>query len=202
MKKTLYLILTFVTIVTANAQINPIKIISYDTLRETKTIKIIDTVYVKNDYIIQNDTINETILRSEYNNLYEKLLDQKNSHYDSSLSFLEVVVAIVSLIVVVVLAAGAYLGWNEFKSMHSTFKEQFREEQETIEKRIDQKTEEITRLRYNKEINELKEANNNLERFANDASEAFSVKRGKEKPTLYTEVKTPKSTSNPFEAKK
>lgn len=202
MKKALNLILTFVAIVTANAQNDPFKIISYDTTRETKTIRIIDTVYVKTDHLIQNDTINQTILRSEYNDLYEKLLDQKNSHYDSSLSFLEVVIGMVSLIVVIVLSIGAYLGWNEFKSMHASFKEQFKEEKETIEKRIDQKTEELTRLKYEKDINELKEANNNLERFAIDASEAFSVKSGKEKPILYTEVKTPKSNGNPFEVKK
>jgi Tfp pilus assembly protein PilO len=134
--------------------------------------------------------------------LYEKLLDQKNSHYDSSLSFLEVLFAIISLIIVVVLAVSAYLGWNEFKSMESKFKDLYKEEKESIENRINDKIEELTRLKYEKDINDLKESYNNLERFAHDASESFTVTKGKEIPTLYTEVKTPKTKENPFDKPK
>lgn len=186
----------------ALAQKDTIKIISYDTVYEKQTIKIIDTVYAKTDVFIKYDTINQTIVKSEYNDLYNRLLDQKNSHYDSSLVFLQVVIGIVSLIIVIVLAFGAYLGWNEFKSMNASFKALFKDERENIDRRIIQKTEELTRLKYEKDINELKESNNNLERFANEASESFSVKRGKEKPILYSEVKTPKSGTNPFDSKK
>tara|TARA_R110002050_G_scaffold268989_2_gene411175 strand:+ start:1250 stop:1855 length:606 start_codon:yes stop_codon:yes gene_type:complete len=184
------------------SQSDTIKIISYDTIYETRTINIVDTVYVKTDVLVKNDAINQTILKSEYNDLYEKLLDQKNSHYDSSLTSLQVIAGILAIVLTIILALAAYFGWNRFDSMNESFKTLFKEEKENIEKRINQKTEELTRLKYEKDINELKESNNNLERFANDASESFSVKRGKNKPVLYTEVKTPKSKTNPFDAKK
>lgn len=184
------------------SQSESIKIVKYDTIYETKTIRLIDTVYTKTDVMFKNDTLNETIVRSQYNELYEKLLDQKNSHYDSSLSFLEVLFAIISLIIVIVLTVSAYLGWNEFKSMEAYFKNLFKEEKESIDKRITDKVEELTRLKYEKDINELKESYNNLERFSQEASDSFSVKRGKDKPSLYTEVKTPKTNKNPFDKKK
>jgi predicted PurR-regulated permease PerM len=202
MKKITLFLIILIGANIAFAQKDTIKIISYDTVYEKRIIKIIDTVYTKTDILIKHDTINQTIVLSEYNDLYNRLLDQKNSHYDSSLVFLQVVIGIVSLIIVIILAFGAYLGWNEFKSMNASFKALFKEEKENIDRRINQKTEELTRLKYEKDINELKDSNNNLERFANEASESFSVKSGKEKPILYSEVKTPKSRTNPFDSKK
>ena len=51
------------------SQSDTIKIISYDTIYETRTINIVDTVYVKTDVLVKNDAINQTILKSEYNDL-------------------------------------------------------------------------------------------------------------------------------------
>ena len=198
-----FIFLSLILLVTKSfSQSDTIKIISYDTIYETRTINIVDTVYVKTDVLVKNDTINQTILKSEYNELYEKLLDQKNSHYDSSLTSLQVIAGILAIVLTIILALAAYFGWNRFDSMNKSFKALFKEEKENIEKRINQKTEELTRLKYEKDIKDLKESNNNLERFANDASESFSVKRGKKKPVFYTEVKTPKSKTNPFDLKK
>lgn len=177
------------------------KVTKYDTIFETKTIKIIDTIYEKTSSIFKNDTLNETIVHSEYNGLYEKLLDQKNNHYDSAVSFLEVLFAILALVIVIVLTASAYLGFNEFKSMKSTLRTDLAEEKNNIEKRINSKVEELTRLKYEKDITELKESYNNLERFAQDASISFSVKRGHETPTVSSEIETPKTQTNPFDKK-
>ncbi len=175
----------------------------YDTIFKKKTIKIIDTVYQQTTIVFQNDTLNETIVRSEYNDLYEKLLDQKNAHYDSSLSFLEVLFAILSLVIVIILAISAYLGYNEFKSMKSNLKTDLAEAKQDISKDLNSKANEIATLKYEKDITLIKEDIINLESFANEASEGFSVKRSKNKPKLKGITDQPrKKETNPFNRKK
>jgi len=172
---------------------------SIDTIRINKTVTVYDTIINKETTVVSFDTLNQSIIHSEYNRLYEQLLDQKQKHYDSSLSALQWISGILAAIITIGAIIFGFFGYNSIEKIRNRLREDFDSEKIEIEKKIKSEASKIVSHRYEKEINELKEKVLNFERFAEDASSSFSVKRGKEKPELKQEIKTPSRTSNPFD---
>ena len=188
-------------------------IYSQDTLVESKTIKVYDTIYIKEtikliDTIIQKetklisyDTINQTITHSEYNKLYEQILDQKQKHYDSALGRLEWINGIIGVLITIILFIFGFLGYTSINNIKKNLKENLSDEIKKIDSKIEKKANEISSLRYDKEITDINQKLLNLERFSEDARNSFSVKRGKTKPELNQEIETPNSNANPYSKK-
>lgn len=186
---------------------------SQDTLIQTKTIKLYDTIYVKQtikkiDTIIQNetrvityDTINRAITHSEYNKLFEQTLDQKQKHYDSALNRLEWINSIIGIIITILLFIIGYFGYTSIKSIKKDLKDTLSEEIILIDDKIKTKSKEITTLKYDNDIRDINEKLVNFEIFSEEAINSFSVKKGKTKPQLKQKIETPKSTKNPFDKK-
>ena len=186
---------------------------SQDTLIQTKTIKLYDTIYVKQtikkiDTIIQNetrvityDTINRAITHSEYNKLFEQTLDQKQKHYDSALNRLEWINSIIGIIITILFFIIGYFGYTSIKSIKKDLKDTLSEEIILIDDKIKTKLKEITTLKYDNDIRDINEKLVNFEIFSEEAINSFSVKKGKTKPQLKQKIETPKSTKNPFDKK-
>lgn len=186
---------------------------SQDTLKKSKELIVYDTVYVHKtisvfDTIVRNeisevsyDTINKTIIHSEYNKLYEQLLDQKQKHYDSTLTTLEWISGIFAALITILVFIMGFLGYNSIDSIRNRLRADFVSEKKEIEEKIKLEANRVSALRYEKEINDLKEKLFNLERFAEDASNSFSIKKGKEKPEIRQKIETPSRTTNPFDSK-
>ena len=186
---------------------------SQDTLTQTKTIKLYDTIYVKQtikkiDTIIQNetrvityDTINRAITHSEYNKLFEQTLDQKQKHYDSALNRLEWINSIIGIIITILFFIIGYFGYTSIKSIKKDLKDTLSEEIILIDDKIKTKLKEITTLKYDNDIRDINEKLVNFEIFSEEAINSFSVKKGKTKPQLKQKIETPKSTKNPFDKK-
>lgn len=186
---------------------------SQDTLIQTKTINLYDTIYVKKtiqkiDTIIQNetrvityDTINRTITHSEYNKLFEQTLDQKQKHYDSALNRLEWINSIIGVIITLLLFIIGYFGYTSITNIRKDLKDTLSEEIISIDDKIKTKAKEITTLKYDNDIRDINEKLINLEIFTEEAINSFSVKKGKTKPKLKQKIETPKSDKNPFDKK-
>lgn len=172
---------------------------SFDTTRINKTITVYDTIINTQSTLVSFDTINHTITHSEYNKLYEQVLDQKQKHYDSSLTTLQWISGILAALITIVVFIFGFVGYNSIEKIRTRLRDDFDSEKIEIEKKIKSEANRISALRYEKEINELKEKVFNFERFAEDASNSFSVKKGKEKPELKQKIETPSRTSNPFD---
>ncbi len=183
-----------------------------DTIYEKKVVKVIDTIIEKELRVIQYDTLNLSIKHSQYNELFEKTLDQKQKHYDSALSKLQLIVEIIAIGLTLFAIFIGFFGYNSINSIRKNLseklneesqaiKEKLKEESQSIKKKINTEVDEIVRLKYEAEITELKDKINNLERFSEEASNSFTVTRGKQRPKLNDVIKTPKSNKNPFDNK-
>lgn len=173
--------------------------VKYDTVHITKTVIVYDTIFDFKITSISYDTINNIILQSEYNKLYEQVLDQKQKHYDSTLTTLQWISGIFAALITILVFIIGFLGYNSIESIRSRLRTDFDSEKTEIEKKIKSEANRVFALRYENEINDLKDKISNFERFAEDASNSFTVKKGKEKPELRQKIETPSRTSNPFD---
>jgi hypothetical protein len=204
MKIKLLFILNFLFVGLASSQVAKTEtkeIIKYDTVHITKTVTVYDTIFDFRTSSISYDTINNVLLQSDYNKLYEQLLDQKQKHYDSSLSALQWVSGILAAIITLGAIVFGFLGYNSIEKIRKRLREDFDSEKIEIEKRIKSEANKIVSNKYEREISELKEKVLNFERYAEDASNSFTVKRGKEKPELRQRIETPSRNTNPFDKK-
>jgi hypothetical protein len=172
-----------------------------DTVHTTRTVLVYDTIYNYETNVISFDTINKVMIQSEYNKLYEQVLDQKQNHYDSTLTTLQWFTAIFGALITMIVFIVGFLGYNSMESIRNRLRSDFDSEKTEIEKKIKSEANRISALRYETEINELKEKISNLERYSEDASNSFTLKKGKEKPELRQNIETPSRTSNPFDKK-
>jgi hypothetical protein len=170
----------------------------YDTVFQKKIIKIIDTVIVNESNLISYDTLNQALLHTEYNKLYEETLNQKQVHYDSALNNLNLSATIFGLIVTIITLGFGIYGFRSLKEMKNDFKKDFNDEKQEITRRITNETRRLTGEVYDNQINEINEKLLNFERYTEDASDSFTVKRGKTKPVLKQPISTPSSSTNPF----
>jgi len=173
--------------------------VKYDTVHTTRTVTVYDTVFNFQTNSISNDTINNVVLQSEYNKLYEQVLDQKQKHYDSTLTTLQWISGVFAALITILVFIMGFLGYNSIESIRNRLRTYFDSEKTEIDKKIKLEANRVSALRYENEINDLKEKISNFERFAEDASNSFTVKRGKEKPELRQKIETPSRTSNPFD---
>tara|TARA_R110000868_G_scaffold179113_1_gene419090 strand:- start:1623 stop:2168 length:546 start_codon:yes stop_codon:yes gene_type:complete len=178
---------------------NTIKV--YDTVFVKETIKLIDTIIQTETRVISYDTINQTITHSEYNELFERTLDQKQKHYDSALGRLEWINGIIGIIITIILFIFGFLGYTSINNIKKNLKENLSDEIKQIDQKIEKKANTISSLRYDKEITDINQKLLNLERFSEDARNSFSVKRGQTKPELNQQIETPKSSTNPYTKK-
>lgn len=170
----------------------------YDTIFEKKIIKIIDTVIVSETKIVTYDTINQALLHTEYNKLYEETLNQKQVHYDSALNNLNLSATVFGLIITILTLGFGIYGFRSLKEIKSDFKKDFNTEKQDINKKITDETRRLTGEIYDTQINDINEKILNLELYTEDASESFTIKKGQSKPELKQIIKTPSSTTNPF----
>jgi len=177
------------------------KIIVYDTVFVKQTIKVVDTLIQNETKVITFDTINQIIQHSEYNALMEKTLDQKQKFYDSALNRLEWVNSIIGVLITIIIFVIGFLGFNSINNIKKNLISELSDEVKLIDEKINRKAKDITTLRYDKDIQDINEKLLNLERFANDSANSFSVKRGKTKPEYTQQIEVPKSTKNPFDKK-
>lgn len=172
-----------------------------DTAHIKRTVLVYDTIYDHETSVISYDTINKVIFQSEYNRLYEQILDQKQNHYDSTLTTLQWFTAIFGILMTIIVFIFGLFGFNSIESIRKRLKSDFDSERTEIESKIKLEANRISALRYENEINELKEKISNLERYSEDASNSFMLKEGKETPELRQKIDTPSRTSNPFDKK-
>jgi hypothetical protein len=170
----------------------------YDTIFERKTIKIIDTIVVNESNLIAHDTLNQVLLHSEYNKLYEETLNQKQQHYDSALNNLNLSATIFGLIITIITLWYGIYGFKSLREIKKDLKKDFNDEKQEINKKITDETRRLTGEVYDNQINEINEKLLNFEKYAEDASESFTVKKGKTKPELNQPINTPNSSTNPF----
>lgn len=173
--------------------------VKYDTVRTTRTVTVYDTVFNFQTKSISYDTINKIVLQSEFNKLYEQVLDQKQKHYDSTLTTLQWIGGIFSALITILVFIIGFLGYNSIETIRNKLRTDFDSEKTEIAEKIKLEANRVSVLRYEAEINDLKEKTSNFERFAEDASNSFTVKKGKEKPELRQKIETPSRTSNPFD---
>lgn len=197
MKKILQIIFIFCVCV-SNAQNSSKKTVKVDTIHEKKIIRVIDTVYIKTTFAIKVDTVKKVIVQSEYNKLYEETLNQKQLHYDSALNTLNLIATVFGLIITLLTIGFGMYGFRSIKEIRQEIKADFNSEKQENLNRIKSETRRITGSIYDKQINEVNEKLLNLERFAEDSTKFFSVKRGKEAPHLKQEKKSTNPDENPF----
>jgi len=174
------------------------EIIKYDTIFQTQNIIVEDTLYLHKTHAISVDTIKSVLLHSEYNRLYEQSLDQKQKHYDSALDRLEWVTAIFGILITILVFIMGFLGYNSINNIKKEIKEELREEKNKIAASISDEAEKLSE-RNDPDIKDIKEKVLNLERYAEDASDSFSVKKNKSKPELNQDMRTSRIDKNPFD---
>lgn len=162
------------------------------------TIFFTDTIFVKD----------ENIKQSEYHQFYEKLLEQKQQEYDSSLNFLNWIAGILAVLFTIVVSLGVLLGFNEFRQIKIDLKTQLESKKTEIEQNLQSKlSEESKRVadqlitsKYEEDVTDLKERASSLEAMSKEITDSYVLRYGKERPEL-KELNRKEKSTNPFENK-
>lgn len=166
---------------------------------------------VHRDTIFLTDTIlikKEIIQKSEYFQLYEKLLEQKQQEYDSSLNLLNWIAGILAVVFTLVISLGVILGFNEFRQIKRDLKEQLESKKKEIEENIQSKlsveskkvADQLITDKYEEDMTDLKERASNLETMSKQILDSYVLRFDKEKPEL-KELKEKEKSTNPFNNK-
>ncbi len=189
-------ILTFFTFcsICSSQNSKPQKILKSDTTKNGDTLKIKTIV------------IEEQITQSEYYQELEKILDQKQLHFDSSLNILNWVAGILAVLFTLIIGFGVYLGFNEFRQIKTDLRTELLDVKTQLERDLNSKlqaeakkiAEDLIIKKYEEDISELKEKTNNLEGFTQAIADSYWIKPLNEKPMLEQERKKAK-IKNPFD---
>jgi hypothetical protein len=176
--------------------------ISFST--EAKSVRPI----TQRDTILLTDTIlikKEMVQKSEYYQLFEKLIEQKQQGYDSTLNFLNWIAGILAVLFTLIISIGVFLGFNEFRQIKRELKEQLESKKNEIEKNIQIKlfeeskkvADQLISDKYEEEMTDLKERASNLESISKQILDSYVLRFNKEKPEL-KELKEKGKSTNPF----
>lgn len=163
-----------------------------------------DTIFVTDTIVVKKDIIQQ----SEYFQLYEKLLEQKQQEYDSSLNFINWIAGILAVLFTLIISIGVFLGFNEFRQIKEDLKKQLESKKTEIEDNIQRKLSEESKKvadqlitsKYEEDVTDLKERASNLETMSKLISDSYVLRFDKEKPEL-KELKEKEKSSNPFKDK-
>ena len=138
-------------------------------------------------------------LHNDYNKLFEQVLDQKQKHYDSTLNTMMWISGIFGIILTIIVFVFGFVGYNSIKNIEKDIDKKFSLLEKNLDEKIDNIVNRLTSLKYEKDVTGIKEKITNLELFAENARDSFSVKRGKTKPEIRQEVNSSHKFNNPFD---